>query len=133
MSAGARFTAAAFCAAFLVEGYLLGSRGAPRTAAPAAVEVPPAAAGITSELIRTDREITVAIRVPGLRADSLTVAVDGALVTIVCLAERPDFTRRYEMIMPLPPSADAARHRVVQEADAIKIIFQTAPGAPMAF
>jgi hypothetical protein len=127
MSATARFTLAAFSTAFLAEGYYLGSRTVVRLEARAAT------AGIRSELTSTDREIIVAVRIPGLRADTLNVAVDGALVTITCLAERRDYTRRYEMIMPLPASADAARHRVVQEGDAFKIIFETIRDGPLNF
>ena len=132
MSGVAKFTVALFSAAFLAEGYYLGARSARWVPTPAAAEVR-AAAGIRSMLSTTDREIIVAVRIPGLQADSLSVAVEGTLVTITCLAERTDETRRYELIMPLPANADAARHRLVREREAFKLIFDKLDHRPMNF
>lgn len=132
MSGVAKFTVAVLSAAFLAEGYYLGARGARWVPTPATLEVP-AAAGIRSMLTATESEIIVAVRIPGLQADSLSVAVEGSLVTITCLAERPDETRRYELIMPLPVDADAARHRIVREREAFKLIFEKLDRGPMNF
>jgi len=132
MSGVAKFTVAVFGAAFLAEGYYLGARSARWVPTPAAAEVP-AAVGIRSMLTATDREIIVAVRVPGLQAESLSVAVEGALVTITCLAVQPGETRRYELVMPLPADADAARHRLVREREAFKLIFEKLDRRPMNF
>ncbi|MBI2384788.1 MAG: hypothetical protein HYV14_02120 [Elusimicrobia bacterium] len=132
MTGAAKFAMAAFSAAFLAEGYWLGARSARWTPVPAAAEVR-AAAGIRSMLTATDSEIIVAVSIPGLLGDSLSVAVAGSLVTISCIAERPHETRRYEMIMPLPANADAARHRLVREGEAFKLIFEKLDRRPMNF
>jgi hypothetical protein len=129
MNAAAKLTLAVFSTACLAEGYYLGALNA-RRAASADVEQPGVAArprvstaaggvsGIRTELSATDDEIVVTFLVPGLKAETLSIAVAEARVTINC-----DADRRYEMIMPVPAQADAARLRVVREGEAFQIIF----------
>lgn len=139
-SLAARYAAALLGTAFVVEGYWVYLQ---RTVMAPAREFQELhdrwvseAAGIRSQIVSTDREIIVSFRVPGLRADSLRVAVGPVRVTITCDAVgveesggggrggRREAARRYEMVMPLPENADGARHRVVGEGEAFKIIFE---------
>lgn len=95
----------------------------------------PAAAGIRSEIFTTDTEVIVTFSIPGLRSDTVKVAVDAVRVLITCVANlseegavagasvRREGLRQYELIMPLPAHADSARHRVVRDKGAFKIIF----------
>lgn len=125
MSAAAKLGVLLLAAACLAEGYYLGGRTARARPPAEGVENPErprvltAGAGVRSEVSSTEDEIIVSFQVPGLEAESLKISVGGAWVTISCAAGR-----RYEMIMPLPAGADAARHRVVQEGEAFRIIFE---------
>lgn len=95
----------------------------------------PAAAGIRSEIFTTDTEVIVTFSIPGLRSETVRVAVDGVRVVITCVASlseeieaaggtaRRAGLRQYELIMPLPAHADSARHRIVRDKGAFKIIF----------
>ena len=94
------------------------------------------AAGIRSDIAVTHREVIVTFRVPGLQADSVKVSIDGGRVTIVCVAGviedrdgpgggyRREALRQYELVLPVPAHADAARHRVVGEGETFRIIFE---------
>lgn len=100
-----------------------------------AFQDPAAAAGIRSEIFTTDTEVIVTFSIPGLRSDTVKVAVDSVRVLITCVANlseegelagasfRREGLRQYELIMPLPAHADSARHRVVRDKGAFKIIF----------
>lgn len=91
--------------------------------------------GIRTGIEMTDRHVIVTFQIPGLRAESLQVAVTNARVTISCIAKlseeqkedhgayRREAMRQYEMIMPLPAHADAVGHRVVRDPEGFKIIF----------
>lgn len=88
--------------------------------------------GIRSEIFTTDTEVIVTFDIPGLRSDSVKVTVDNVRVLITCVADLAQVRgagggreglRQYEMIMPLPAHADSARHRVVRDKGAFKIIF----------
>lgn len=96
---------------------------------------PAAAAGIRSEIFTTDTEVIVTFSIPGLRSDTVKVAVDNVRVLITCVANlaesgeaagapfRREGLRQYELIMPLPAHADSARHRIVRDKGAFRIIF----------
>jgi len=90
--------------------------------------------GIRSEIFTTDTEVIVTFLIPGLKSDSVKVAVDNVRVLITCIADLAvvrgspgpagrEGMRLYEMIMPLPTHADSARHRVVRDKNTFKIIF----------
>lgn len=140
MNAVSKLTMAVFSTACLAEGYYLGALNARRAASAADVEQPGVAArpraaeaaggvsGIRTELSATDDEIVVSFLVPGLKAETLSIAVAEARVTINC-----DADRRYEMIMPVPAHADAARLRVVREGEAFRIIFARIDEPPLRF
>lgn len=95
------------------------------------------AVGIRSEIFTTETEVIVTFSIPGLQSDSVKVAVDSVRVLITCIADLagvgaggapsaaagPNGMRQYELIMPLPAHADSARHRVVREKGAFRIIF----------
>ncbi len=92
------------------------------------------AEGIRSEIFTTDTEVIVTFSIPGLKSDSVKVAVDNVRVLITCVADLAvvrgspgaagrEGMRLYELIMPLPAHADSARHRVVRDKDTFKIIF----------
>lgn len=93
------------------------------------------AAGIRSRISNTETEIVVSFMIPGLRPDSLKIKVDDVRVLITCVADtveekaggggadRRESERHYELIMPLPANADAARIRVVRDREAFRIIF----------
>lgn len=118
----------------LAEGYHLGSRSAARPVPPVLpAEAPTAAAGVRSVLTSTDREVIVAVSVPGLRAESLEVEVDGILVRVLCVADARDSTLRYEIVLPVPVNADASRHRVVREGETFRIIFELVVDRPLNF
>lgn len=107
----------------------------PAAAHEESVQDPAAAAGIRSEIFTTDTEVIVTFSIPGLRSDTVKVAVDNVRVLITCVANlveeggepgvsfRREGLRQYELIMPLPAHADSAKHRVVRDKGAFKIIF----------
>lgn len=162
MSIVARFAAAMIATVAVVEGYYVylqealtpppaaaafqavhdqwvAGLGRPAQRAAAAPEepfqIPAAAAGIRSEIFTTDTEVIVTFSIPGLRSDTVKVAVDNVRVLITCVANlsgeselagagvRREGLRQYELIMPLPAHADSARHRIVRDKGAFKIIF----------
>jgi len=94
--------------------------------------------GIRTDVATTDNHVVVSFVVPGLRPESLHVAVNGLRMTISCVAKlaevkreahgayRREAMRQYEMIMPVPSNADARRHRIVREGETFKIIFEKA-------
>lgn len=149
MSIVARFAAAMIATVAVVEGYYVYLQEAltppPAAAAFQAVHdqwvaelgrpAQRAAAGIRSEIFTTDTEVIVTFSIPGLRSDTVKVAVDNVRVLITCVANlsgeselagagvRREGLRQYELIMPLPAHADSARHRIVRDKGAFKIIF----------
>lgn len=106
-----------------------------RIAAERRLAAPAEAAGIRSEIFTTDTEVIVTFSIPGLRSETVKVAVDSVRVLITCIANLSEASaaageavqkeglRQYELIMPLPEHADSARHRIIRDKGAFKIIF----------
>lgn len=93
------------------------------------------AAGVRSTLTSTDTELILTVLVPGLRSESLRIEIAGAGLLIDCSAAlveetggrgggyRRETTRRYEMVIPIPPNADTSRPRLIRGRDAFSVIF----------
>lgn len=90
---------------------------------------------IRSELKMTDKEVIVSFKIPGLMPDTLRIAVTdvqvSAAYSVGAVVEKRDArgvyrgetARQFQLIMPVPPVADATKHRIILEEDGFRIIF----------
>lgn len=90
---------------------------------------------IRSDLKITDTEVIVSFKIPGLKADTLKIAVNdvqvSAAYSVGAVVEKRDArgvyrgetARQFQLVMPVPPVADASKHRIIFEEDGFLIIF----------
>lgn len=95
-----------------------------------------AAAGVRTEVKITDKEVIASFKIRGLKSESLKISVNDVLIRASYDATtfvekknahgsyRGEAIRQFQTVMPVPWSADAAKHRVVREAEGFKIIFE---------
>jgi len=95
-----------------------------------------AVSGIKSDVKTTDSQVIVTITVPGLKAESLKIAISDALIRANYSARsfvqdkagaganRSEAVRQFETVMPVPSNADAHKHRFFPEGESFKIIFE---------
>lgn len=87
-----------------------------------------AVSGIRSEIKNTDHQVIVSFTIPGLKGDSLKIVINDILIRASYSArsfvEEVEAIRQFETVMPVPPNADARRHRFLQEGEGFKIIFE---------
>lgn len=95
-----------------------------------------AVSGIKTEVQVTDNQVIVTFKVPGLRADTLKVAVSDVLIRANYSARSfiedknaggaygAEAIRQFETIMPVPSNAEPKKHRFVPEDEGFKIIFE---------
>lgn len=85
-------------------------------------------AGIRSEIKNTEDQVIVSFTIPGLKGESLKVVINDVLIRASYSArsfiEDVEAVRQFETVMPVPPNADARRHRFLQEGEGFKIIFE---------
>jgi HSP20 family molecular chaperone IbpA len=93
-------------------------------------------AEIHSENKKTDKEVIVSFKIPGLAGESLNVDVNDDRIRIAYDAKtveekkgaqgayHNESVRHFEKIMPVPEDADPKTHHVVHEGNIIKIVFE---------
>lgn len=95
-----------------------------------------AVSGIKSDVKVTDDQVIVTFKVPGLKAETLRIAISDVLIRANYSARsfvedknaqgayRSEAVRQFETIMPVPSNADASKHKLFPEAEGFKIIFE---------
>lgn len=95
-----------------------------------------AVSGIRTAVNITDSQVIVSFKIPGLKAESLKIIVNEVLIRASYSARsvvedsdgrggyRSEAVRQFETVMPIPPNADAGRHKLVPDGDGFKIIFE---------
>lgn len=95
-----------------------------------------AVSGIKTDVQVTDNQVIVTFKVPGLRADTLKIAVSDVLIRAnysarsfiddksSASAYTGEAIRQFETIMPVPSNAEPRKHRFVPVDEGFKIIFE---------
>jgi len=95
-----------------------------------------AVSGIKSDIKVTDKQVIVTFKVPGLKAETLKIAISDVLIRANYSARsfvqsktaegalRSEAVRQFETIMPVPSNADASKHKFYPEGEGFKIIFE---------
>lgn len=106
-------------------------------------------ADVETGIEKTDKEVVLSIRIPGLKGESLKIDVNDDRIRIAYDAEsieraqdgagRTAFqamrARHFVKILPIPEDADPKTSRVVREGGALKVVFRRVarlPGGPRA-
>lgn len=94
-----------------------------------------AVSGIRTDVQVTDSEVIISFKVPGLKSETLKIAVSDVLIRANYSARsfiedknaqgslRSEAVRQFETIMPVPSNADARKHKFVPADEGFKIIF----------
>lgn len=100
------------------------------------LEAKVAVSGIKSDIKVTDKQVIVTFTVPGLKAETLKIAISDVLIRANYSARsfvqgkngrgalRSEAVRQFETIMPVPSNADARKHKFYPEGEGFKIIFE---------
>lgn len=95
-----------------------------------------AVSGIKSDIKVTEKQVIVTFKVPGLKAETLQIAISDVLIRANYSARsfvedknargtlRSEAVRQFETIMPVPSNADARKHKFFPEGEGFKIIFE---------
>lgn len=95
-----------------------------------------AVSGIRTDVQVTDDQVIVIFKVPGLKAETLKIAISDVLIRANYSARsfiedknargsyRSEAVRQFETIMPVPSNADARKHKFVPADEGFKIIFE---------
>lgn len=95
-----------------------------------------AVSGIKTDVQVTDNQVIVTFKVPGLKADTLKIAVSDVLIRANYSARSfiedknaggayaGEAIRQFETIMPVPSNAEPRKHRFVPVDEGFKIIFE---------
>ncbi len=97
-------------------------------------------ADIEPSIKTTRKNVTVSIKVPGLKKGSLNVSVSGSRIKLSYSAKtarirksaqgefQSESIRQFEKIIPVPADADPNANRIVRHGDTVKIIFSRRAG-----
>lgn len=99
-------------------------------------------ASMRPELKTTEDEVILAIKVPGLDGESLSIDVNEDRIRVSYDAKivrddkdekggayfKSESAQHFEKVMPIPEGADAKDNRIVREGDTVRIIFKKVRG-----